>query len=69
MATEKGYTVDPPAFDRFMDEQRTRARAAPSGQYTRVSTPLGTTRNLFRLTAPAAACRSATAARADCRAG
>jgi alanyl-tRNA synthetase len=28
MATEKGYTVDAPAFDRFMDEQRTRARAA-----------------------------------------
>ncbi|NCA82390.1 MAG: alanine--tRNA ligase [Opitutae bacterium] len=28
MATEKGYAVDSPAFDRFMDEQRTRARAA-----------------------------------------
>ena len=28
MATEKGYTVDAPAFDRFMDEQRSRARAA-----------------------------------------
>ena len=28
MATEKGYTVDAPAFQRFMDEQRARARAA-----------------------------------------
>ena len=28
MAAEKGYTLDTPAFDRFMEEQRARARAA-----------------------------------------
>ena len=28
MATEKGFTIDAPAFDRFMEEQRARARAA-----------------------------------------
>jgi len=28
MAEEKGFTIDAPAFDRFMAEQRTRARAA-----------------------------------------
>jgi alanyl-tRNA synthetase len=28
MATEKGYVVDTPAFDRFMSEQRARARSA-----------------------------------------
>jgi alanyl-tRNA synthetase len=28
MAAEKGYSVDAPAFDKFMEEQKTRARAA-----------------------------------------